>query len=141
MLHDESIDTRTPQLKVFTSTTADDIEAIVRAGWLVADLEPGANGGKVSFECGSHKPQVEYAVDPRGRIHPQASGSIQYVLTPALISMAEARCSQSSATCVAARTHGRSRCRLSLNETTGAGEAGRITRRRLTRSTSSCGLN
>jgi hypothetical protein len=63
MLHDESIDTRTPQLKVFTSTTADDIEAIVRAGWLVADLEPGANGGKVSFECGSHKPQVEYAVD------------------------------------------------------------------------------
>ena len=58
VLHDEIVDTRAPQVKVFASTTADDIEAIVRCGPLVAHLEPGANGRKVPFECSTHKPQA-----------------------------------------------------------------------------------
>jgi hypothetical protein len=57
MLHDEIVDTRAPQFKVFASPTADDIEAIVRGGPLV-DLEPRANGRKVPFECSTHKPQA-----------------------------------------------------------------------------------
>ena len=80
MLHDESVDARTPQFKVFASTTPDDIEAIVRGVWLVTHLEPRANGRKVSFECSTHKTPVEYAVDPRLLIHLQATVSIQYSL-------------------------------------------------------------
>lgn len=62
MLQDEIVDTRAPQFKVFASTTADNIKAIVRCGQLVAHLEPRANGRKVPFQCGTHKPQVECAV-------------------------------------------------------------------------------
>jgi hypothetical protein len=58
MLHDEIVDTRAPQFKVFASTTADDIKAIVRGGQLVAHLEPRAYGRKVPFECSTHKPQA-----------------------------------------------------------------------------------
>ena len=59
MLRDESVDPRTPQFKVFVSTTTHDIEAIVRGRRLVTYLEPGANGRKVFFECSTHKPQIE----------------------------------------------------------------------------------
>ena len=61
MLHDESVDPRPPQFKVFASSTADDIEAIISAARFVADLEARTNSCKVFFECSTHKTQANYA--------------------------------------------------------------------------------